>query len=507
MQISRRDFLKLMGAFSGGMVLSSVYPQGSYLFAQTDSNLPNIILIVMDAMSAENLSLYGYQRETTPNFKRFAERATFYHSHYSAGNYTVPGTASLLTGMYPWTHRAVNLSGLVARDLVDCNVFTTLHQKYHTFAYSQNIAANFIMNQFADSIETYLPPGKFSVAEQVMGQHFSHDLGNANRSFEDFLATDDSVPGSLLIGTISNFIFRRKEAIAQAHADDYPDGLPDINGLQAVFRLKDVYEGVWSEINQLISPFFAYFHLWAPHSPYRPTEEFSGTLNKNWKPEKKDPHPLGSAVPQSHLNIRRLYYDEYIANVDAEFGILLNKLEKNHILDNSYVILTSDHGESFERGVDGHITPLLYEPLVHIPLIISAPKQQSKRDVYVPTSSVDILPTLLNLSDIQIPDLCEGQLLPGLGGIEKSDQSVYAVEAKSNPAFSQFTRVSVMLRKGPYKMTYYKGYQAEDNFELYNIEDDREEIRNLYPSLKAVSDTMREELLSSLETANSRYQK
>jgi len=64
-----------------------------------------------------------------------------------------------------------------------------------------------------------------------------------------------------------------------------------------------------------------------------------------------------------------------------------------------------------------------------------------------------------------------------------------------------------MLRKGPYKMTYYKGYQAEDNFELYNIEDDREEIRNLYPSLRAVSDTMREELLSSLETANGRYQK
>ena len=172
MQISRRDFLKLMGAFSGGMLVSSVCSQNSHLYAQTDSNLPNIILIVLDAMSAENLSLYGYQRETTPNFKRFAEQANVYHNHYSAGNYTVPGTASLLTGLYPWTHRAINLSGLVARNLVDCNVFTTLRQKYHTFAYSQNNAANFILNQFADSIETYLPPDKYSVEGQVLGQHF-----------------------------------------------------------------------------------------------------------------------------------------------------------------------------------------------------------------------------------------------------------------------------------------------------------------------------------------------
>ena len=507
MQISRRDFLKLMGAFSGGMLVSSVCSQNSHLYAQTDSNLPNIILIVLDAMSAENLSLYGYQRETTPNFKRFAEQANVYHNHYSAGNYTVPGTASLLTGLYPWTHRAINLSGLVARNLVDCNVFTTLRQKYHTFAYSQNNAANFILNQFADSIETYLPPDKYSVEGQVLGQHFTHDLVNASRSFEDFLTVDDAAPASLLFGTFYNFIFRRNEAIAQAYADDYPDGLPDINGLQVVFRVKDVFDGVWSEINQLKPPSFAYFHLWPPHSPYRPTEQFTGIFNNNWKPDKKDPHILGGVVPQSHLNIRRLYYDEYIANVDAEFGILLDRLQQNHVLDNSYVILTSDHGESFERGVDGHITPLLYEPLVHIPLIISAPKQQSRRDIHISTSSVDVLPTLLNLAGIPIPNICEGQLLPGLGGVEQPDRSIYAVEAKSNPAFSKFTNVSVMLRKGKYKMTCYKRHQAEDIYELYDMEDDQEEIKNLYPSLKSVSDSMREEILSSLDTVNSAYQR
>jgi len=506
MQISRRDFLKLMGAISGGMLFSTVGSRNSHLNTRSDLNLPNIILIVLDAMTAENLSIYGYHRETTPNFKRFANQAIVYHSHYSAGNYTVPGTASLLTGMYPWTHRAINLSGLVARDLVDCNVFTTLGQKYHTFAYSQNIAVNFIMNQFAGSIETYLSPGKYSVAEQVLGQHFSNDISNANRSFEDFLTVDDSVPGSLLIGSLNNFVFRRKEAIAQANAKDYPDGLPGINSLPVVFRLRDVFEGVWSEISQLNSPFFAYFHLWAPHSPYRPTEEFTGIFKNNWKPEKKAPHILGSGVPQSHLNIRRLYYDEYIANIDAEFGVLFDKLKQEHVLDNSYVILTSDHGESFERGVDGHITPLLYEPLVHIPLIISAPGQRERLDIFSPTSSVDVLPTLLNLSGVQVPQWCEGQLLPGLGGVEQSDRSIFSVEAKNNPAFSPLTTVSVMLRRGRYKMIYYTGDQIEDTFELYDMEDDQEEMHDLYASLKTVANPMREELLDNLVSANRKYQ-
>ncbi len=65
------------------------------------TNSPNIIVLVFDAMSADNLSLYGYRRETSPNFERLAQRSNVYHSHYSAGSFTTSGTASLLTGLYP----------------------------------------------------------------------------------------------------------------------------------------------------------------------------------------------------------------------------------------------------------------------------------------------------------------------------------------------------------------------------------------------------------------------
>ena len=83
----------------------------SLAFLQSDNTFPNIIVILFDAMSARNLSLYGYPRETTPFLDKFAARSTVYHRHYSGGNFTTPGTASMLTGMFQWKHRAFNVAG------------------------------------------------------------------------------------------------------------------------------------------------------------------------------------------------------------------------------------------------------------------------------------------------------------------------------------------------------------------------------------------------------------
>jgi len=106
-RLSRRDFLKLsalLPASPGDPALDTKSdPNGKP--AQQGSP-QNIIILLFDAMSARDLSVYGYPRNTTPNLMRFANRANVYHSHYSAGNFTIPGTTSLLTGLYPWTHRA-----------------------------------------------------------------------------------------------------------------------------------------------------------------------------------------------------------------------------------------------------------------------------------------------------------------------------------------------------------------------------------------------------------------
>ena len=93
---NRRDFLKLAGMLPLGLAAPQL---DRSLGLQSDKK--NVIIIVFDAFSAYNISLYGYGRETTPNITRLAERATVYHNHYAGSNFTTPGTASLLTGTYP----------------------------------------------------------------------------------------------------------------------------------------------------------------------------------------------------------------------------------------------------------------------------------------------------------------------------------------------------------------------------------------------------------------------
>ena len=98
-KLSRREFLKLTGLASLGIVTPQFLTQPGTAPAVPGGK--NVLVIVFDAFSAYHLALNGYARETMPNLKRLAEKAVVYHNHFSGGNYTTPGTASLLTGTQP----------------------------------------------------------------------------------------------------------------------------------------------------------------------------------------------------------------------------------------------------------------------------------------------------------------------------------------------------------------------------------------------------------------------
>jgi arylsulfatase A-like enzyme len=463
-----------------------------------------VIIFVFDAMSARNLSVYGYPRQTTPNLERFAAYSTVYHAHNSAGNYTVPGTASLLTGTYPWTHRALNIGGLIARDHAKNNIFNAFGDGFHRFAYSQNIAATYQLDQFGQAIDVLLAPEAFSTINQIIGSKFVRDRDAAYRAFDGFLTQNDELPASLILGSISRILTRRH--LAMYENKDYPNGLPRTADLPLYFELKKVFDGVIATLKQpTTKPRLAYYHLWAPHSPYRPTSKFENRFLDNWKPESKPQSPFGPQLSNSKLNDRRRHYDEYIANVDDEFGRLLDVMEKDGILENNYVVVTSDHGEMFERGVDGHITPLLYDPVVHSPLVISTPGKASRVDITSPTSSVDVMPTLLHLINQGIPDWCEGQILPGLGGTDDPTRATFIVEAKTNSAFAPLKTATIAMRKNQYKLICYIGYDKQISYELYDHENDLDELNDLYPQAPSFAKTMREELLDKLSEANRNY--
>ena len=498
-QLTRRDFLKL-AALTGGVVAMGALTLNRSLAASSDQK--GVILFVFDAMTARDLSVYGYPRQTTPNLERLAARSTVFHAHNSAGNYTTPGTASLLTGTYPWTHRALNISGLIARKSVNNNLFNAFGNSFHRTAYSQNIYVTYQLDQFGEAVDELINPEAFSVIDQVIGSNFSHDRDAAYRAFDDFLTQNSEIPASLVVGLISRLLLRRQLALYKS--SDYPVGPPRTSNYSLFFQLKDVIDGVIDNLKKYPSalPRLSYYHLWAPHGPYRPTPQFANTFIDNYKPSTKPVHRFSNEVSASDLRTRRSHYDEYIANVDNEFGRLLDYMEKDGLLEKNYLVVTSDHGEMFERGEDGHITPLLFDPVIHSPLIISAPGKTSRTDIITATNSVDVLPTLLSLTGQTIPAWCEGQLLPGLGGSFDPQRATFTIEAKTNPAFAPITKATVSMRKGTYKLIYYTGYEAEESFELYDHATDLDEMNDLYPKQPDIAKTLRAELLDTLSNAN-----
>jgi choline-sulfatase len=238
-------------------------------------------------------------------------------------------------------------------------------------------------------------------------------------------------------------------------------------------------------------PFLAYLHFLPPHDPYRARQDFVGRFADGWAPQPKPTHPLSAGVTEEFVANARREYDEYIAYADAEFGRLLDFMQAKGILDTTYVIVTSDHGEMFERGIWEHITPVLFEPIIRIPLIISQPGQSRRRDVHELTSSVDVVPTMLQVAGLPKPDWCEGEPLPLLGDREAgTERAVYSLDAKESSKFGPLTKRTVALIRGRYKIIHYLDYaEYDDVYELYDLRDDPRELRNIYsPSSGIASD-------------------
>jgi arylsulfatase A-like enzyme len=503
-QLNRRDFLKLASLFAAGAVSTLTVRS-----LQQAEDRRNIIIILFDAMSARHMSLYDYERETTPELSRFAERCTVYNAHYSASNFTTSGVASMLTGMYPWKHRALTQGGIVRRDAIPYNPYTLLGSDYHRLMFSQNFWPDRLVSQYYDQVDDFLPQTAYSMRGNTLVKSWvGKDRLLASIAFDEFLfPAQTDRPGSAFL----NYFYKSRVSHSietQKIQPGYPNGVPEVEGY-AVYLNEQIYKGVLREIVNLQDqhPFFAYFHLFSPHSPYKPGGKFSRLFRNDGFsiPSKEVVPPFASLYGESEESLlrKRAAYDRQIAQVDSEFGKLIEELDASGALDNSYLIVTSDHGEMFERGFSGHGGRLMYEPVLRIPLLIHAPQQTARADVNLPTSNVDILPTLLSIAGKEIPEAVEGQVLAGFGGPKNRERPIFSMAAWQNSAFQPLTKAAFAMRKGGYKLIAYLGYGGDNGiYELYDLQNDPEEIHELSMDEPAIFSSMKEEFLSHLAEAN-----
>ena len=508
-KLSRRDVLKLSLAALGGAAATALAPSVARTIRRRSPGRPNILILVFDALSARHMALHGYERATTPNIEKFADSATVYHNHYSAGSFTTPGTASILTGLEPWHHRAVTLSSMVRRSLASNNIFSLGEGEYFRIGFTQNLLADVFLRQFHYDLDLHLPAQSFSYKNPLLVEGLDNSDPLAYLAFDDFLVGgfkfDTPYSGSATLGVIDRILRR---GVTQH---------PEIKGRLRFeicfngyfyYQNRVLFEGIFNTLQRAESndrPYLGYFHFWSPHEPYFPTQEFAGLFKEDWKNPERPDHPFAPLYLHTpgHLLQLRKAYDEYIANVDAEFGRLIASMSDAGMLDDTYVIILADHGQLFERGVHGHASRLLYEGVLRTPLLIRSPGQTRRVNVRTPTSNVDLLPTLASIMGVESRMQTDGQVLPGFGGAENPNRSVFSVNAGENSAFRPLHTGTFALMKGGRKLLHYTGYTGmEDLTEMYDIVEDPDELRDLSRDDPATARRMKEELLTARDAAD-----
>ena len=503
---NRRDFLKLAGLFSLGLAAPEFRFRPG--IGEPDSNGQNVLIVVFDAMSATNLSLYGYPRETMPHLSRLAERATVYHQHYAAGPFTTPGTASLLTGMLPWTHRALTHNDTIADSLSSQNIFNAF-AGYHSMAYSHNPLANVLLRQFMPDIDDLIPQIRlFLGGDRLINRLFQNDEDISSVAWTRAIKQEEtSYSYSLFFPRLYEFLQRGRY---DQYIGDFPRGLPTIYE-DNYFILEHGIDWLQDAMLLAPKPFLGYFHFFPPHFPYKTRIDFIDAFkNDGYRPPKKPEHPFAQDRNEGRVDSIRTRYDEYLLYVDSEFNRLYTFMEENGLLENTWLVFTSDHGELFERGIVGHQTMAMYQAGVKVPLLIFAPGQTTRQDVTDHTSAIDLVPTLLTVTGQNIPDWVEGAVLPPFTTTPpKADRPIVCLRGKSIKKDEPIFRGSATLIKGRYKLIYIFGFsgdpESDKSIELYDIEADPEELDNLYPTQKTLGDSLFAELLSGINEADRRY--
>jgi hypothetical protein len=398
--------------------------------------------------------------------------------------------------MYPWTHRAINLGGIIKNSLGDNQIFKALYDTHKGIGYAQNVYADQLINQARAYLKTHIPFGAYNLQDGVVYDSplFNSDAYTAFSSFEDGIINHGKgFDGSVWLGPLARlFRIRNKRIINNAMSEEYYAGLPE--SLDP-FLLSDVVDGLIDTLTNLTEPSVVYFHMFAPHDPYRPySKHYNGFRDDEYSPNTAPTHPLVSDPNSDHeLRISRLNYDAFLASLDQELARLFNYFDASGLKDDSYIFLTSDHGEMFDHGMQGHSDPLLFEPLIHIPLVVSSPGQNQRVDVNTVTSIVDILPTVCQLTNNIIPAWAEGQVLSGLGGMDDQERAVFSLSAPQNTSFGPLTQYSIAMLKKNYKLVKYN-HPKYTKMEFYDLAADPEEKVDLSESMPQAGMDMLKEL-------------
>lgn len=447
--------------------------------SSTPVNHPNFILITFDALTARDMSVYGYHKKTTPFISKWSEDAAVFALAEAASNITTPSVASLMTGKRVWTHQVYHLASGHIKNKTENLPYILKINGYYNAAFVVNYYASVRTLGISDSFDfspfaiELMEPGNILFGDPFTAPGFFDTLlyrmfGEKIRQFH--WITDDR----LLVWKK----FRRQLT-------------------RTAVPPKKAFKFFLANSDKLLKPFFVWIHMFPPHDPYLPPEPYKGMFADQGEIDRNDPNGYMAPV--------RASYDEFIRFCDNQFEDFIKSLQEKQ-LENTIIILSSDHGESFEHGVPGHRGPYQYEQLTHIPLIIKEPGQTEGKIINGFVEQIDIPATILDLANIPLPSWMEGRsLLPLMRGGKNPQRPSFSMYFEENRSRgNQLTKGTIAVREGNYKLIH---YLEEKKSLLFNLLEDPGEIDNLINKEPEIGKHLNELIEDNLNKANEKILK
>jgi arylsulfatase A-like enzyme len=447
LSLTRRDFLVSAGATLAGLALGVsgwekiVENLAMVNLSPAPSQAPNVLFIVLDTVRAQNLSLYGYKRPTSPQLERFAQQSVLFTHAISTASWTLPSHASMFTGRYPHELSVNYHSGLDATYPTLAGILSK--QGYET--------AGFVSNIYYCSHESGLNRG------------FIH--------YEDFKLS----AGQILVSSSLGRTLASNEQIRQAvrYYEEF--------GRKPAPEMTSDFLG-WLARRDKQRPFFAFINYYDAHEPYFPPSPYD-TMFGPKQPRQNPRHKVGWKWSPEQIQAEMNAYDGAITYLDHQLGLLFDRLRESGTLDNTLVILASDHGEEFlEHGVIDHGYSL-YWPSIHVLLTISHPSRlPSGVKVSQPVSLHDLPNTVLDLIGLGKESVFPGASLARhwekVSGASSSPELVLS-EISFTPGYPKWYPVTRGDMKSLVLEQYHYIKDGDGREELYDFENDPFEKTNL----------------------------
>ncbi len=445
---------------AGSFVLggsSTAHAAQNPIVASRNSTQPNVLFVVMDTVRADHLSLYGYERDTSPNLKKLGVDSVVYTHAQSPSDMTLTSHASMFTGLYATWHGA--------------------------FCQPPDASHGRVLNQGVPTLAETLAAKGYSTLGVAANLYLRADFG-LQRGFQSF-----QIPRPVpILGADESWYFLR------IGMRKLMNPLVDTTQFDRLFtRGDDVNQGVYDLISTKgRAPFFAFANYMDAHFPYIPPAPYDRLFpGKNDKlvqadlEEAEDRVMHGEPLRVMERDHLLSQYDGGIAYTDAQIGKLIEWLKERDLYDNTMIVVTSDHGDAFgEKSLVLHGNSV-YQNLLHVALMIKYPKKASIGIVNDPVSLIDIAPTILTALGIPADSRMQGRNLLSKAAGPKRElfSESFPCPVPHPPECPGSGCTSRAVLAWPYKLV----TSSSGKYEVYDISVDPKETHDLSATQEAVA--------------------